>query len=385
VVKFESKAIHVGQAPDPSTGATVPPIYLTSTYTQEGIGLDKGYVYSRTANPTRAALEECLASLEEGRQALAFASGMAATSAVLSLLKPGDHVLAAEDLYGGTYRLFERVYRPLGICFTYLDGRDPAAFRKALDQHTRIIWAETPTNPLLRLTDLAALAEVARGARAWLVVDNTFATPFFQKPLSLGAHLVVHSSTKYLGGHSDVVGGALVTSEPELYEGAKFYQNAAGAVPSPFDCWLVQRGLKTLAVRMARHESNARLVAEHLRRHPGVEVVHYPGLPDHPQHALARAQMSGYGGMVSFQIRGGLAAVNRFVAPLRFFSFAESLGGVESLVCHPASMTHGSIPEADRLRRGIREGTLRLSVGIEHVDDLIEDLDRALAAAGREG
>lgn len=377
-MRFESRAIHVGQAPDPTTGATVPPVYLTSTYTQEGVGRHKGFEYSRTANPTRAALEECLASLEEGAHGLAFASGLAATCAVLSVLKPGDHVLAAEDLYGGTYRLFERVYAPLGISFTYVDGREPSEFRRALSSSTRLIWAESPTNPLLHLTDLSAVAAIAREAGAWLAVDDTFATPYFQKPLNLGAHVVVHSMTKYLGGHSDVVGGCAVTSDAALFESMKFYQNAAGGVPSPFDSWLVQRGLKTLAVRMRCHEANARAIAQHLLSHAQVEATYYPGLPQHPQHVLARTQMSGFGGMVSFQLRGGRPAVDRFVASLRLFSFAESLGGVESLICHPVTMTHGSIPQAERERRGIQEGTLRLSVGIENLDDLVEDLDRAL-------
>jgi cystathionine beta-lyase/cystathionine gamma-synthase len=382
--RFETRAIHVGQGADPTTGATVPPVYLTSTYTQEGLGGHKGYEYSRTGNPTRHSLEQCLASLEEAQYGLAFASGLAATSAVLSILRPGDHVIAGEDLYGGTYRLFERVYRELGISFTYVDGREVEAFRNAMTPATRLIWAETPTNPLLRLTDLRALAAVAHQAGARLVVDNTFATPCLQKPLKLGADLVVHSTTKYLGGHSDVVGGATVTNDSGLYDAVKFYQNAAGGTPSPFDSWLVLRGLKTLEVRMARHQENAGRVAEFLSGDPRVAETYYPGLTSHPQHELARAQMAGFGGMVSFQLRGGRAAADRFVRALRVFSFAESLGGVESLICHPVTMTHGSIPEAERLRRGINDGTLRLSVGIEHVDDLIDDLKGALKASAGE-
>ena len=383
-MKFSTKAIHVGQAADLATGATIVPIYQTSTYTQEGIGKHKGYEYSRTGNPTRAALEECLASLEGGRHGLAFASGLAATAAVLSLLRPGDHVVAAEDLYGGTYRLFERVYRPMQVSTTYVDGRDPSAFAAAIQPETKLVWVETPTNPLLTLVDIAAVAEVcqSRGAAApLLAVDNTFATPFFQRPLELGADLVVHSTTKYIGGHSDVVGGAVITNRPEVYQAVKFYQNAAGGVPGPFDCWLTLRGLKTLALRMRQHEQNAMRVADFLSRQSQVNVVYYPGLPEHPQRELAGGQMSGYGGMVSFELKGGEAAVDAFVRRLELFAYAESLGGVESLVCYPPAMTHGSIPRAERERRGISSGLVRLSVGIEDADDLVEDLRLGLEAA----
>ncbi len=379
-MKFATKAIHVGQPADPATGATVVPIYQTSTFTQEGIGRHKGYEYSRTGNPTREALETCLASLEEGRYGLAFASGMAATAATLSLLRPGDHVIAMEDLYGGTYRYFERVSRPNGVEISYVDGR-PEEIERAGRKSTKLVWVESPTNPLLHVADISAIAHVCR-ARGWrLVVDNTFATPYFQKPLALSADIVVHSTTKYLGGHSDVVGGAVITGLRDVYEQVKFYQNAAGGVPGPFDAWLTLRGIKTLAVRMPVHSRNATELVLFLKAHPEVESVIYPGLPDHPQHALAARQMSGFGGIVTFRLRGGLKQADVFVRALRVFSFAESLGGVESLACHPATMTHGAIPAEERRRRGITDGTIRLSAGIEDVDDLKSDLDQALKAA----
>ena len=382
-MRFATKAIHIGQAADPATGATITPIYQTATYTQEEIGQHKGYEYSRTGNPTRAALERCLAALEEGEFGLAFASGLAATTALLSILQPGDHVVAAEDLYGGTYRLFEKVYRPQGISFTYVDGRRPEAFRQAMQRHTRLVWVETPTNPLLHLVDIAAVAEITRAQQAILAVDNTFATPYGQRPLSLGAGVVVHSTTKYIGGHSDVIGGAVITSDPNLYQAVKFYQNAAGAVPGPFDCWLILRGLKTLAIRMCQHEANAMQVAEYLARHPLVNSVHYPGLPSHPQYELARQQMSTFGGMVSFEIAGDREAANTLFKNLTVFALAESLGGVESLACYPPEMTHGSIPIQERERRGITAGMIRLSVGIEDIEDLLADLEQALGAVSR--
>jgi len=381
-MKFSTRAIHVGQDADPTTGATIVPIYQTSTYTQQEIGKHKGYEYSRTGNPTRTALEDCLASLEEGHYGLAFASGVAATTAVLSLMRPGDHVVAAEDLYGGTYRLFEKVYSLYDIAFTYVDGGNPEEFKKAIREETRLIWTETPSNPLLQLVDIGAVSEICKESKIILGVDNTFATPYFQQPLLLGADLVVHSTTKYIGGHSDLVGGAVVTNNPEIHRKVKFYQNTAGAIPGPFDCWLALRGLKTLAVRMDRHTKNAQGIAEFLSQHPKVDVVYYPGLPGHPQHELAARQMGGFGGMVSFQIRGDRIGVNAFVRALRVFSFAESLGGVESLVCYPASMTHGSIPKKERERRGITGGLIRLSVGIEDLDDLIGDLEQALSKIG---
>ena len=378
-MNFSTRAIHVGQEADPGTGATVIPIHLSTTFTQTGIGEHKGYEYQRSGNPTRAALERCLASLEQpGAEGLAFASGLAASTTALSFLRPSDHVVAAEDLYGGTFRLFERVFRPMGLDFTYVDGSDPGNFLAALRHQTKLFWLETPTNPLLQLCDIAAVAGVAREAGVKLIVDNTFATPALQQPLALGAHAVVHSTTKYLGGHSDVVGGVLITAEPDLFEAWKFHQNAAGAVMAPFEAWLTLRGIKTLALRMERHCQGAARVADFLTRHPRVKRVIYPGLPDHPSHALAARQMSGFGGMVSFEVTGGADEVDQIVRRLRIFSFAESLGGVESLACHPATMTHGAIPEAERDRRGITGGLLRLSVGIEDPQDLIGDLSEAL-------
>jgi cystathionine gamma-lyase len=374
---FSTRAIHAGQDPDPATGATVVPIYATSTYTQEALGRHKGYEYSRTGNPTRTALEACLAALEGGERGLAFASGLAATSAVLSLLRPGDEVAAAADLYGGTYRLLERVFKPWGLVTRYTDDPAPAAFARIITPATRMVWLETPTNPLLQILDIAAIAELTHKTGALLAVDNTFASPYLQQPLALGADLVVHSTTKYLGGHSDVVGGAVV-GRRELVQPIAFYQNAAGGVPGPFDAWLTLRGIKTLAVRMERHGSNAQALAEWLTTQPEVARVYYPGLPAHPGHDLARRQMRGFGGMISIRLKGGKEGAQRFLTRTRLFSLAESLGGVESLVCHPATMTHASIPAELREARGVTEGLVRLSVGIEDVDDLREDLRHAL-------
>jgi cystathionine gamma-lyase len=379
-MRFATRAIHVGQEPDPATGATIVPIYQTSTYTQEAPGEHKGYEYSRTANPTRTALEECVASLEGADHSLAFASGLAATIAIMSLLSPGDHVVAGDDLYGGTYRLFDKVLpRTGGLEFTYADTTDPNAVERALRPETKLLWIETPTNPMLTLSDIATLCEMAHERGAVVAVDNTFASPYFQNPLALDADIVVHSTTKYMGGHSDVVGGAVATSNEEFYEGIKFYQNAAGAVPGPFDSWIVLRGLKTLAVRMRQHEENALAVAAYLQDHPEVETVNYPGLPSHPQHELAKRQMSGFSGMVSFTLRGGAEAAYAAVQKTRVFSFAESLGGVESLITHPATMTHAAIPRERREARGVTDGLMRLSVGIEDKDDLIADLEGAMS------
>jgi cystathionine beta-lyase/cystathionine gamma-synthase len=377
---FSTRAIHAGQDADPATGATVVPIYATSTYTQEALGRHKGYEYSRTGNPTRTALETCLAALEGGERGLAFASGLAATAAVLSLLRPGDEVAAAADLYGGTYRLLERVYRPWGLAARYTDDPAPAAFARIITPATKLVWVETPTNPLLQILDIAAIAEVAHKAGALLAVDNTFASPYLQQPLALGADIVVHSTTKYLGGHSDVVGGAVV-GRRELLQPVAFYQNAAGGVPGPFDAWLTLRGVKTLAVRMDRHCGNAQALAEWLTEQPQVERVYYPGLPKHPGHELARRQMRAFGGMISVRLKGGREGAQRFVTRTRLFSLAESLGGVESLVCHPATMTHTSIPAELREARGVTEGLVRLSVGIEDVDDLRQDLRQALRSS----
>jgi cystathionine gamma-lyase len=375
---FATRAIHAGQDADPATGATVVPIYATSTYTQEAPGKHKGYEYSRSGNPTRTALETCLASLECGERGLAFASGLAATTGVLSLLKPGDEVVAAADLYGGTYRLLERVFRPWGLIAHYTDDPAPAGFAKLMSKKTKLVWLETPTNPLLQILDIAAIAGLAHQAGALLAVDNTFASPYLQQPLALGADLVVHSTTKYLGGHSDVVGGAVI-GKRELLQPIAFYQNAAGGVPGPFDAWLTLRGLKTLEVRMKQHCQNAAKLADWLSGQSAVQKVHYPGLICHPGHALAKKQMRDFGGMVSIRLKGGTEAARRFMTRTRLFSLAESLGGVESLVCHPATMTHASIPADLRIARGVDDGLIRLSVGIEDADDLREDLKLAMA------
>ena len=377
---FSTRAIHAGQDADPATGATVVPIYATSTYTQAAPGQHKGYEYSRSGNPTRAALETALAALEEGERGLAFASGLAATTAVFgALLRPGDEVVASADLYGGTFRLLDKVFKPWGLVARYTDDSSAAGFEKIITPKTKLVWIETPTNPLLQVLDIAALAEVSHKHGAKLAVDNTFASPYLQQPLKLGADLVIHSTTKYLGGHSDVVGGCVVGAK-ELLDPIKFYQNAAGGVPGPFDSYLVLRGLKTLAVRMDRHCDNAVSLAAWLVKHPAVAQVYYPGLPDHPGHAVARKQMRGFGGMISLKLKGGIPAAKQFLTRTKLFSLAESLGGVESLVCHPTTMTHASIPKEVREARGVDDGLIRLSVGIEDVADLRTDLERALAA-----
>ena len=378
-MKFATKAIHAGQEPDPSTGAVMTPIFQTATYAQAGLGQHKGYEYSRTGNPTRAALEACIAELEDGRYGLAFASGMAAEAAILSKLNAGDHIVSCNDLYGGSYRILEQVMRRYNVEASYVSVGDVAAYEKAIRPNTKMIWLETPTNPLLRLVDIKAVAALAHRHKLLVVVDNTFASPYFQQPLKLGADIVIHSTTKYINGHSDVIGGAVVLNNEKVYEEIKFYQNAAGGVPSPFDSWLTLRGIKTLAVRMRQHEENARAIAAFLAEHPRVEKVYYPGLVSHPDHELAKRQMSGFGGMVSFQFKGSRADVNKIASHFQIFALAESLGGVESLVCHPASMTHGSIPKDIREARGITDTLLRLSVGIEDIEDLLGDLEQALA------
>jgi cystathionine gamma-synthase len=374
---FETRAVHAGQEPDPATGAVVPPITLATTFAQSAVGVHKGYEYSRSGNPTRAALETCLASLEGGVDAVAFASGLAAEDALLRTLAPGDHVILPTDAYGGTFRLVARVHGRAGLTWSAADLRDPAAVAAAWRATTRMVWAETPTNPGLAVVDLATLARVAHDRGARLVVDNTFATPYLQQPLALGADASVHSSTKYLGGHSDVVGGCVVVRDHELAGELRFLQNAAGAVPSPFDCYLVLRGLKTLAVRMDRHCTNARAVAAMLDRHPAVARVLYPGLAGHPGHDVARRQMRDFGGMVSFLLAGGEPAALEVVARTRLFTLAESLGAVESLVEHPARMTHASVAGSPL---AVDPALVRLSVGIEHVDDLLADLEQALGA-----
>jgi cystathionine gamma-lyase len=371
---FETRAIHTGSEPDPLTGAVIPPIYATSTYRQEAPGVHYGFDYSRADNPTRRHLERALADLEGAKYAVSFASGVAATAAILTLLGPGDHVLSSDDTYGGTYRLFEQIYRKYGLEFDYVDTSDLGNI--VLRESTKLLWIETPTNPLMKITDIQGVAE--RKGKALLAVDNTFASPYLQRPLELGADLVLHSSTKYLGGHSDLIGGAVMTNDPELHERLKFIQKSVGAVPSPFDCFLVHRGIKTLAVRMKAHCENARRIAEFLSEHPKVERVYYPGLSTHPGHDSATRQMSDFGGMLSFELQGDLP---RFFERLKVFTLAESLGGVESLANHPATMTHASIPEEARIRRGIRDSLIRLSIGIEHPDDLIGDLRDALEAA----
>jgi cystathionine beta-lyase/cystathionine gamma-synthase len=373
---FETLAIHAGQAPDPATGAIMTPIYQTSTYVQEDVGRHKGYEYSRTGNPTRTALESCLAALEAADFGLAFASGMAATDALLRLVQPGQHVLVGNDVYGGTYRLFERVLRDYGLAFSYVDMADLDAVAAGLRPETRLVWLETPTNPFLKIADIAAVAGLAHRGGARVAVDNTFASPYLQQPLRLGADFVVHSTTKYLGGHSDVVGGAILTGDRRAYDRLRYLQNAVGAVPGPMDSWLVLRGVKTLALRMDRHCANAARIARFLAGHPAVERVYYPGLPDDPGHALAARQMRDFGGMVSFLVKGDEAAARRAAAGTRLFALAESLGGVESLIEHPASMTHASVAGSSL---AIDPRLIRLSVGIEHADDLIADLRSALA------
>jgi cystathionine beta-lyase/cystathionine gamma-synthase len=357
------------------------PIYQTSTYVQERLGQHKGFEYARTRNPTRDALERNLAALEGGRWGFAWSSGLAATDAVLKLLSAGDHVVCGENVYGGTHRLMEQVYARLGLSFTFADTRNPDAVAAARTAATRLIFVETPTNPMMRLTDLEAVAGVAHERDALLVVDNTFATPYLQNPLPLGADIVLHSTTKYLNGHSDMVGGALVTSRDDVAERLGFLQNASGAVPGPMDCWLALRGTKTLALRMRQHETSARQIAPWLDQHPAVRQVYYPGLPSHPQHDLACRQMRGFGGMISLEL-GSLERARQMVEAVRIFALAESLGGVESLIGHPASMTHASVPKAMRDAMGLTDGLVRLSVGIEDVDDLRADLDRALGLVG---
>ena len=379
---FGTRAIHAGQSPDPVTGAVMTPIYYTSTYAQTAPGVHKGYEYSRTHNLTRFALEANLASLEGGVGGLCFASGLAATSTLLQLFDTGTHVIACDDLYGGTFRLFDKVYRRLGFEFSYIDPLGgAAAVEAAIRPTTKLVWVETPTNPMLKLVDIAAVAEVCKKRGLLLAVDNTFMTPYLQRPLELGAHVVAHSLTKYLNGHSDVVGGALIFKDQGTRDRVAFLQNAAGAVPSPMDSFMVLRGTKTLHVRMDRHESNARTIAAWLAQHPQVEKVIYPGLESHPQHALAKKQQRGFGGMISFVLKGGLDESRRFLSACQIFTLAESLGGVESLIEHPAIMTHASVPAENRKKLGIVDGFIRLSVGIEDVSDLQADLERSFAAA----
>jgi cystathionine beta-lyase/cystathionine gamma-synthase len=383
--RFETRAIHSGQAPDPATGSTIVPVYQTVTFTQDAVGEHRGYEYSRTANPTRVALEECLAALEGGRFGFAYGSGMAAIAGAMQLVSAGDHVVVADDLYGGSYRLFSSVMPRYGVSFSYVDATQLEEIDKAMTPATKMLWIESPTNPLLKLIDVAACAEIARRHGAKLVVDNTFATPFLQNPLALGAHVVVHSTTKYIGGHSDVLGGAIVLDSEEDAATLQFTRNATGGIPGPWDAWLTLRGAKTLALRMRQHESNAARVAAFLQQRPEVERVHFPGLPDHPGHALAKKQMRGFGGMVALDLRGGEPTALAFCAATGIFALGESLGGVESLIGYPWSMSHAAFPPEEKRRKGITEGTVRLSVGIEHADDLCADLGQALDAAARAG
>lgn len=378
-MKFETKAIWVGQEADKATGATIVPIYQTSTFTQEEVNKHKGYEYSRVGNPTRTALDACLASLEEGKYGLSFSSGLAAEHAVLSILRPDDHVIVPEDMYGGTYRLIKQLLEPLNIRFTFTDFTDLKAIESSFTPKTRMVWIETPTNPTLKIFDIRKISALSRKNKALSVVDNTFASPYFQKPLLLGADIVVHSTTKYINGHSDVIGGAVILNDEELYKKIHLIQKSVGAVPSPFDSWLTLRGVKTLAVRMRQHEANAQLVAEFIKDLPKVEEVFYPGLRTHPGHDIAKSQMSGFGGIVSFKIKGGLNEANAFFRKLKIFQLADSLGGVESLANYSAIMTHEAFPAELRKKIGVTENLIRLSIGLEHIDDLRDDLQNALS------
>lgn len=374
---FATQCIHAGQSPDKETGAIMTPIYMSSTYVQDGPGNHKGYEYSRTHNPTRKALQDNIAALEGGQFGFCFSSGCAATSTLIMCLSAGDHVVAVDDLYGGTYRLFTQVFSRLGISTTFVDLKSPANLTKAIQPNTKLLWIETPTNPMLKLVDIKKTCEIAKIHNIKVAVDNTFATPFLQQPLQLGADFVVHSTTKYLGGHSDVIGGAIVTNDVDWAKQIAFLSNAVGAVPGPVDCFMVMRGLKTLHVRMERHVENAQKIAAFLKSHPQVETVIYPGLESHPDYLLCQSQMKGPGGMISFVIKGGLTAASLFLRSTRIFACAESLGGVESLIEHPAIMTHASVPVESRNQLGIKDGLIRLSVGIEDVQDLINDLQEA--------
>lgn len=380
-MKFSTEAIHAGQEPDSATGAVTVPIYQTSTYAQEGLGKHKGFEYARTQNPTRMALERNLAALENGKACFAFASGMAATNAVMTLLKSGDHVIVSDNTYGGTFRLFDKVLRNFGLEFSYVDAREPHNVEEAARAETRMVFIETPTNPVMSLVDIRAVSEITKRRGIRLVVDNTFMSPFFQRPLDIGADIVVHSTTKYLNGHSDSVGGAVILNDEEDIRTMAFIQNAAGAILSPMDSWLVMRGTKTLAVRMRQHDENGRIVAQFLAEHPRIQKVYYPGLESHPQYELARRQMSGFGGMIAFET-GSLENAKQVLESVRLCTLGESLGGVETLISHPATMTHASVPEPERNRLGITDGLVRVSVGIEDVEDIIADLDQALSKIG---
>jgi len=379
-MQFETLAIHDGQTPDPQTGSVTVPIFQTSTFEREDLSHRREFFYSRIGNPTRQALESALALLENGRFGLAFASGAAATMAALQVLRPGDHIVSALDIYGGTYRIFEQLLRPWGIDISYADNEDVESYSACIVPETKLIWLESPSNPLLRLSDIREIASIARERGILVAVDNTFASPYFQRPLELGADIAVHSTTKYLGGHSDVIGGAVVINDPALHTAIKNYQAAAGAIPGPWDCWLIMRGIKTLKIRMKEHEANALHLAQLLEGHPAVERVWYPGLPSHPQHELAKRQMSGFSGMLTIALKGGLPAVELLLAKLKLFALADSLGGVESLVASPAKMTLGALSVEERTKRGCSDNLVRMSVGLEHAGDLEADLLTALSA-----
>lgn len=379
-MKKATQFIHAGAHPDPSTGAIMTPIYQTSTYVQEAPGVHKGYEYARSQNPTRFALEEALAVIEEGNFGLAFGSGVAATDAVMKLLKPGDEVIAANDMYGGTYRLFSKIYEKFGIVFHYVDMSLMGNIQAKINTNTKLIWAETPTNPLMNIADIKAIATLAKENKLLLCVDNTFASPALQNPLTLGADIVMHSATKYLGGHSDVIQGALIINDKALRDELYFIQKSCGAVPGPMDCFLVLRGIKTLGIRMERHSQNGEKIAHYLKAHPAVKKVYWPGFEDHPGHAIAKEQMKSFGGMISFELKNdSMEAARKLLSSTHLFSLAESLGGVESLINHPASMTHASIPREERIKNGLSDTLIRLSVGIEDADDLIADLEQAMA------
>lgn len=382
-MKFSTRAIHAGQIPDPTTGAIMTPVYLSSTYVQESPGVHKGWEYSRTHNPTRRAYEDCIADLEGGKFGFAFASGCAATTTVMHLLKQGDHVVAFDDMYGGTFRLFDKVLRHNGLDFTFTDLTSVENFSKAIKPNTKMVWLETPTNPTLKLTDIAAIVKIAKHHDILVVVDNTFMSPYFQRPLELGADIVVHSATKYIGGHSDIVGGVAVTSDAKIAEKIAFLSNSMGGVQGAFDSFLALRSLKTLPIRMKAHAENAMKIALFLETHPQVEKVIYPGLKSHAQHELAKTQMSGFGGMITFFIKGGLESSRKFLESVKVFALAESLGGVESLIEHPAIMTHASVPAEQRKKIGIDDSLIRLSVGIEDFDDLLADLKHAFAQVNK--
>ncbi|HMW33600.1 MAG TPA: cystathionine gamma-synthase [bacterium] len=376
---FSTDAIHAGQIPDPTTGAVITPIYQTSTYAQEELGVSKGFDYGRTINPTRVALEANIAALEKGKYGFAFGSGMAAITNIAALLNGGDHVIVSNNVYGGTFRFFDKIMKRFGLEFSWVDTSDEKNIRAAIKPNTKMLYVETPTNPMLTITDLQVVAALAKEHKLISVVDNTFMSPYFQTPLEFGVDIVLHSTTKYINGHSDVIGGVVVTSSEELKEKLKFLQNSIGAVPSPFDCWLVLRSTKTLALRMRQHNENAIAMAEFLAKHPKVKKIYYPGLASHPQHALAKKQMRGFGGMISIEL-GSMDAGKNMLRNVKIFALAESLGGVESLICHPASMTHGAIPLEDRLKLGLTDGLVRLSVGCEDKEDLIADIENALKA-----